>query len=62
MTQGRYTFAFMIWAMASALPICAAFEPLTAKVVRVKDGETTIALRETERIDVRLECIGVTKG
>jgi endonuclease YncB( thermonuclease family) len=40
-------------------PACA---NVLAKVVRVKDGDTIVVLRGTEKIDIRLEGIGLTKG
>lgn len=52
---------FLIRAMASALPICAA-KPFRAEVFRIVDSDSFVVVQGTQQIDVRLEGIGVTKG
>lgn len=46
MIQGQHNLGFVTWAMALAIPSCSiAAEPFTAKVVRVKDGDTIVVLQ-----------------
>lgn len=46
--------AVVSWMLAGVGP---AAEPFTAKVVRVKDGDSLIVLHDGEQIDIRLEGI-----
>jgi endonuclease YncB( thermonuclease family) len=45
------------WMLAMVASIATAAEPFTAKVTRIKDGDTIVVLRDAEQIDLRLEGI-----
>ena len=57
MIHDKYGPALVIWAILLLPALATAAEPFTAKVVRVKDGDTIVVLQGTEQIDVRLDGI-----